>query len=59
MHPLLTDKIDFLESVPVMRNTLLEFTDSITKQNPLITFDYSIINELERENLWFIDILHK
>jgi len=49
--------MDYLESVPIIRKELIQFTEEIELLNPGIKFDYGLMNKLKHKNLWFIDIL--
>jgi len=57
LHPFLVERIDSLDSVPILREELINFTFEMELLNPGIYFDYSVMNELERRNLWFIEVL--
>ena len=58
LYPYLTEKVDFLDSVPVLREDLEEFTSELELLHEGIKFDYSLMNKLKRKNLWFLDIFH-
>ena len=45
------------DSIPVSRSHLIEFTNEIEEQNPGIKFDYSSLNKLKHELLWFLEII--
>ena len=50
--------MDACESVPVRRRDLRTLTQvDLAVLYPDIKFDYSYMDRLEREDLWFIDIL--
>lgn len=57
IHPYLTAKLDNSDAVPVLRATLEAFTEELEEENPGMQFDFSMMNQLPRKNLWFLDIL--
>ena len=57
MHPFLADKLDTSDSIPILREKLIEFTEEIAEKNPGFRFDLVDMNQFERINLWFLDIL--
>ena len=46
-----------IAAVPIMRKDLQQMTDRIEKDNPGIKFDYSVMDSMQRKNLWFIDVM--
>ena len=57
LHPFLTDKLDSSDSIPQLREELVDFTEQIMEENPGFRFDFVDMNQFERMNLWFLDIL--
>lgn len=57
LHPHLAAKLDNSDAIPVLRETLEEFTEELEEENPGMQFDFSMMNQLPRKNLWFLDIL--
>ena len=47
LHPHLTEKLDFIDSVPVLREDLEEFTAELELTYDGIKFDYSLMNKLK------------
>ena len=56
--PYITEKINFLDSIPVLPHQLYAFTDEMQLLHPGVSFDYSLLEELGGRNLWFLDVLH-
>ena len=57
LYPYLADHLNYLDSVPVSRKQLLQFTQDIETQNPKIKFDYSYMDQFQIKNLWFLELL--
>lgn len=57
LQPYLAAKLDNSDAIPVLRDTLEAFTEELEEENPGMQFDFSQMNQLPRQNLWFIDIL--
>ena len=53
----MAEKIDFIDSIGILRKDLIDFTKEIEVLNPSIKFDYSEMDKLAHKNLWFVDIL--
>lgn len=48
---------DLCISLPLMRPEFLEFIEDMKKKHKFINFDFTYMNQLEKENLWFIEIM--
>ena len=49
--------MDSGDSIPTTRYELIKFTEEIEKEYPGFKFDWNIINKMNTENLWFLEIL--
>ena len=57
LHPFLTDRVNHIDSIPVPREDLKQFTDILQHEHPGLHFDYYLMDKLERTNLWYLEIL--
>jgi len=57
LYPFLADKMDSGDSIPTTRYELIKFTEEIEKEYPGFKFDWDVINKMNTENLWFLEIL--
>ena len=57
LYPYLTERINDLDSVPLTRRELTEYTAYLEAKNDGLVFDYTFLDALPRRNLWFVEIL--
>ena len=53
LYPYLKESNDTV----VSQDELHQFTASLQKENPTISFDYNLIDQFEYPDLWFLEIL--
>ena len=57
LYPYLTERINHLDSIPLGRRELKEYTAYLEAKNEGLKFDYTYMDALPRKNLWFVEIL--
>ena len=45
--PMLIERVDFLDCIPVSRDKLIQFTKEIEEEHTGIHFDYSMMNKIQ------------